>query len=400
MKTFYTVQAIDNNHILREKIMIKKLKKTVAGARQNQYGLHKNLFKVLQKNAGKQYIFNTQLTHLIDTVPDAILFKDRAGRKLITNQLTKRLFKQHELDWYGKAAITPVLADHEYGRMLLESDLHLALAKRQLKLYYQIQVDGNRKMLGAEALLRWEHPQYGVIIADQFITIAEQTGLILPIGAWVLQTACEQLKRWQSDPLKKNLSLAVNISPSQFSQPEFVEQLRRILEKTGIDAAGLKLELTESLMLHDIANTIEKMEALKLLGIRFSMDNFGKGYSTLSQLKKLPIDQLKIDEYLMRDIVIDSCDAMIVKTIIDMTRNLGVDVIAEGMETEQQFSCLKPFGCSAFQGYLFGKPMPLKEFEAFISQADRDDGAVGFSLSHAPRRDGTEFLRSTSLPAS
>lgn len=193
--------------------------------------------------------------------------------------------------------------------------------------------------------------------------------MILPVGAWVLQAACEQLKLWESDPLKKDLSLAVNISASQFSQLDFVEQLRQMMEKTGINPERLRLELTESLMLNDIANTIEKMEAFQRLGVRFSMDNFGTGYSSLSHLKKLPIDQLKIDEFLMRDIVIDSSDAMIVKTIIDMTHKLGVNVIAEGVETEQQFTCLKQLGCSAYQGYLFGKPMPLNTFEKKMSHA-------------------------------
>jgi EAL domain-containing protein (putative c-di-GMP-specific phosphodiesterase class I) len=257
--------------------------------------------------------------------------------------------------------------DHEHDRTL-KSELSLALEKSQLKLFYQIQVDNDRQMLGAEALLRWEHPQYGLLTADQFIPIAEQTDLIMPIGTWVLQTACEQLNLWQSDPLKKKLRLAVNISPRQFGQLDFVEQLRQILEETGINPKRLNLELTESLMLRDSANTIEKMKTLKRLGVRFSMDNFGTGYSSLSQLKKLPIDQLKIDPFLMRDIVIDSGNAMIVKTIIAMTNKLEINVIAGGVETEQQFACLKHLGCSAYQGFLFGNPMPSNEFEELLNR--------------------------------
>ncbi|MDO9268234.1 MAG: EAL domain-containing protein [Methylobacter sp.] len=355
--------------------MTKKLNKKILSARQDQYALIKkqiNAMGALHKNEGKQHIFNTQLTQLINTIPDAVLFKNREGRKLITHQLTQSLFKQLDLDWYGKTDIAPSLAhkkrrtDPEHNRMSLKSELRLALEKRQFMLYYQTQVDSDRQMFGVEALLRWEHPQYGLIAPDQFIPIAEQSDLILLIDTWVLQTACEQLKLWQSDPLKQDLLLSVNISPRQFSHPKFVEQLRRILEKTGINAARLKLELTESLMLHGISNTIEKMKALKRLGVRFSMDNFGTGYSSLSHLKKLPIDQLKIDQFLMRDIAIDSCDAMIVKTIIDMTNKLGIDVIAGGVESEQQFACLKQLGCSSYQGYLFGKPMPLDEFEELI----------------------------------
>lgn len=374
MNTLYADQTTDDNPIPCEEVMTKKLKKTAAHVRQNQYALtkkHSKTLQILQKNADKLHVFNSQLTQLIDAIPNTILLKDRDGRKLITNKLTKRLFKLHDLAWYGKTISTPleIGTDHEHGRMPLESELPFALEKRQLKLYYQIQVDRDSQILGAEALLRWEHPQYGLIVPEQFIPIAEQTALILPIGAWVLQTACKQLKLWQNDPLKKNLSLAVNISPRQFSHPEFTEQLRQLLKKTGINPALLKLELTESLMLHDISNTIEKMEKLKKLGVRFSMDNFGTGYSSLSHLKKLPIDQLKIDQFLMRDIAIDSCDAMIVKTIIDMTNKLGVNVIGGGVETEQQFTCLKQLGCSAYQGFLFGRPMPLDEFEKRISVA-------------------------------
>jgi EAL domain-containing protein (putative c-di-GMP-specific phosphodiesterase class I) len=377
MKTFYAAQTIDNNNIIHEKVMPKKLKKTVARTKQNQHALHKDkveALQALQNSMGKLHVFSTQLTCLIDSISDTVLLKDREGRKLITNKLTKSLFRQHDLNWYGKADITLAIArgaNHEHNGPSLESELHFALTRRQFKLFYQIQLDGNRQILGAEALLRWKHPKYGLVAPDQFIPIAEQTGLILPIGTWVLKTVCDQLKLWQSDPLKKDLSIAVNISSRQFSHPEFVEQLRHILKKTGINPALLKLELTESLMLHDISNTIEKMETLKTLGIGFSMDNFGTGYSSLSHLKSLPINQLKIDQFLMRDIVIDNCDAMIVKSIIDMSHRLGINVIAGGVETEQQFTCLKDFKCSAYQGYLFGKPMPLNEFEELVSQATR-----------------------------
>lgn len=371
MNTFDATQATDDPPIPGKKVMIKKPKKKSQAVRQDQYALIKqsSALQTLQKNEIELYIFSTQLTRLINAIPDVTLLKDKDGRKLITNKLTKHLFKLHGLDWYGKidSVHQEISANHGHGRMPLKYELDLALARRQLKLYYQIQVDSARQMLGAEVLLRWEHPQYGLVAPDQFIPIAEQTGLTLPIGAWVLQTACEQLKLWQSDPIKKDLSLAVNISPRQFSQPEFVEQLRQILEQTGINTTQLKLELTESLMLRDISDTIEKMEALKLLGIRCSMDNFGTGFSSLSQLRTLPIDQLKTDQFLVRDIVIDNRDAMIVKTIIDMTHKLGVDVVAEGVETEQQFACLKQLGCSSYQGHLFGKPMPLNEFEKMIS---------------------------------
>lgn len=368
----YADQTTNKPPIPYDNVMTKKLKKTAAHVRKNKNALIKKQSKtlqILQKSADKLYAFNKQLTQLIDAIPNTTLLKDREGRKLITNKLTKCLFKLHDLAWYGKTISLPreISADHEHHWVSLESDLHFALARQQLKLYYQIQVDDERQILGAEALLRWEHPQYGLIVADKFISIAEQTNLILPIGAWVLKTACKQLKLWQRDPLKKDLTLAVNISPRQFSQPDFVDQLRQVLKETDINAALLKLELTESLMLHDIANTIDKMEQLKQHGVRFSMDNFGTGYSSLSHLKNLPIDQLKIDQFLMRDIAIDNNDAKIVKTIVNMTHKLGINVIAGGVETEQQFTCLKQLGCPAYQGYLFDSPMPFDELENLIS---------------------------------
>jgi len=254
------------------------------------------------------------------------------------------------------------------ARMRLESELRNALSQNQLQLYYQIQVDDSGRVFGAEALLRWEHPQQGLVLPDQFIPLAEESGLILPIGDWVLRTACMQLNEWANDPLTKDLHLAVNVSPRQFSEPDFVNQLCRMLVQTGADANLLKLELTESMILRNVTDTIEKMRTLKLLGIRFSMDDFGTGYSSLSYLKKLPLTQLKIDRSFVRDIITDPSDAVMVQTIIGMADNLGLKVIAEGVETEEQRTCLERQGCFAYQGYLFGKPIPLDEFERLIGK--------------------------------
>ncbi|MGZ5030688.1 MAG: EAL domain-containing protein [Methylobacter sp.] len=253
------------------------------------------------------------------------------------------------------------------ARMVLELELHSALAQHQFQLYYQIQVDDSGHAIGAEALLRWHHPRQGLISPDQFIPLAEESGLILPIGDWVLRAACLQLKEWSNDPVTKDLHLAVNVSARQFSQSGFVSQVCSILAQTGANATRLKLELTESLLMHNIDETIEKMETLKQLGIRFSMDDFGTGYSSLSYLKNLPITQLKIDQFFIRDIITDPNDAAIVKTIIGMAGNLGLNVIAEGVETEEQRACLERQGCLAYQGYLFSKPVPLDEFESLLS---------------------------------
>lgn len=248
-------------------------------------------------------------------------------------------------------------------RQAILSELHQALPKNQLILYFQSQVDYERNVLGAEVLLRWEHPQRGLVPPADFIPLAEESGLIIPIGLWVLLTACTQLKIWAENPLTQHLTLAVNVSARQFGQSDFVELVCRVLEETGAKATLLKIELTESLVLQDITDTIKKMDALKLLGIRFSIDDFGTGHSSLSYLKRLPISQLKIDQSFVREIDTNQSDAIIAKTIIGMANNFGFNVIAEGVETEAQRLCLESYGCTSYQGYLFGKPVPLVDFE-------------------------------------
>ena len=258
-------------------------------------------------------------------------------------------------------------------RQTILSELHQALPKDQLVLYLQAQVDHENRLLGAEVLLRWQHPQRGLVSPVDFIPLAEESGLIVPIGFWVLLVACKQLKSWEKTPLTQHLTLAVNMSARQFRQSDFVEQVCRVLEETGAKATLLKIELTESLVLHDVADTIQKMEALKLLGIHFSIDDFGTGYSSLSYLKRLPINQLKIDQSFVRDIDTNQSDAIIVQTIIGMAKNFGFNVIAEGVETKAQRDCLERHGCMTYQGYLFSKPLLLIEFEKLISKAIKID---------------------------
>lgn len=249
----------------------------------------------------------------------------------------------------------------------LEGDLRHALKRQQLRLYYQIQVNSEGHAIGAEALLRWEHPERNLVSPADFIPLAEETGLIVPIGLWVLQTACTQIKNWSGNPATRDLQLAVNVSARQFRQADFVEQVQQVLSTSGINPARLKIELTESLVLDDVSDTITKMRALKALGISFSMDDFGTGYSSLSYLKLLPLDQLKIDQSFVRDLATDANDAAIVQAIITMGRTFGLNVIAEGVETKAQQAFLELHGCHAFQGYLFGKPVPLGQFEEIVS---------------------------------
>ncbi len=250
----------------------------------------------------------------------------------------------------------------------LETELRVALEERQLQLYYQVQVDGLHRPLGAEVLLRWEHPQRGLVSPMQFIPLAEETGLIVPIGLWVLQAACMQLKAWQGKAQTRDLTLAVNVSAKQFRQADFVARVQRALQESGAKPSHLKLELTESMVLENVDDTIAKMRELKLLGVSFSMDDFGTGYSSLQYLKQLPLDQIKIDRSFVRDIASDANDAAIVQTIIAMSDALGLNVIAEGVETQAQHEFLDEHGCHAFQGYLFGKPLPLAQFEASLLQ--------------------------------
>ena len=248
----------------------------------------------------------------------------------------------------------------------LETDLRRAVGDNQLRLFYQAQVDNDLRIIGAEALLRWNHPQRGMVSPMQFIPIAEESSLIIEIGNWVLRTACLQLAAWQAHESTCRLSLAVNVSARQFRQIDFVSNLAAILRKHEVPAALLKLELTESVVLNDVSDVTDKMYALKGLGVTLSMDDFGTGYSSLSYLKQLPLDQIKIDQSFVRDITTDPNDAVMIKTIIDLAKNFRLNVIAEGVETDSQFRFLKEHGCLLYQGYLFSRPLAIDEFEKLL----------------------------------
>jgi EAL domain-containing protein (putative c-di-GMP-specific phosphodiesterase class I) len=218
--------------------------------------------------------------------------------------------------------------------------------------------------VGAEALLRWIHPQRGVVLPIEFIHLAEETGLILPIGLWALDTACAQLKEWGKDPLTQGLTLSVNISAKQFNQATFVNQVQTALQRYAINPSLLKLELTESIMMEHIDQNIITLDELKALGVHFVLGDFGTGYASLQYLKKIPLSQLKINPSFVRDIVTDSNDRAILHTMILMVNSLGLQVMAEGVETEQQRQILLDNGCKCYQGYLFGRPMSIDNFES------------------------------------
>jgi len=245
----------------------------------------------------------------------------------------------------------------------LENALRVALERGEFTLYYQLQVDHLGHATGAEALLRWNRPGYGMVRPEQFLAVAEETGLILPIGQWVLETACSELARWQHDPLLTALNISINVSARQFRVADFVGQVCKVLNKQGVPPDRLNLELTETLVLDNVEASIAKMNELKRLGVTFSMDDFGTGYSSLSYLSRLPMDQIKIDESFVSDMTTSSRDAAMVTTIISMAQSLGMAVIAEGVETRAQREFLELCGCQAYQGYFYENPLPIAELE-------------------------------------
>jgi diguanylate cyclase (GGDEF)-like protein len=253
------------------------------------------------------------------------------------------------------------------ARARLEDDLRTALTLNQFELYYQPQLQLAGQVVGAEVLIRWKHPVRGMVSPAEFIPVAEESELISLIGEWVLRTACEQLALWQEDERYSDLQLSVNVSARQLRQAGFVDQVATIMRETGVKPHLLKLELTESLVLVSVDDTITKMQQLKALGVQFSIDDFGTGHSSLAYLTRLPLDQLKIDQSFVRNIGIRHTDGVIVQTIIGMARNLGLEVIAEGVETLAQQEFLALHGCNMYQGYLFGKPSPLVGFEGLLA---------------------------------
>lgn len=254
------------------------------------------------------------------------------------------------------------------ARASLEAGLREALADEQFVLHYQPQIKNRHTITGVEALVRWNHPQRGMVSPAEFIPLAEDTGQILLLGRWVMETACQQLAKWAQRPDMAHLTVAVNVSPRQFHQSDFVDQMLAALARTGANPQRLKLELTEGMLISNVEDVISKMSALKARGVGFSLDDFGTGYSSLSYLKRLPLDQLKIDQGFVRDIMVDPNDAAIAKMVIALADSLGLEVIAEGVETADQRDFLAAQGCHAYQGYLFSRPLPVLEFEAFARQ--------------------------------
>jgi diguanylate cyclase (GGDEF)-like protein/PAS domain S-box-containing protein len=287
-----------------------------------------------------------------------------AGDRQTTHDLIKQAnIALHQAKKAGRNALRffdPGMQESVSARAALEGELRNAIAASQFELYYQRQVDESGREIGAEALLRWNHPQRGVVSPAQFIPLAEETHLILPIGQWVIDAACAKLAAWSREPRMRDLSLAVNVSSLQFAQADFAVQVLGSIRRHGIDAHRLELELTETMLQGDLERTVGTMNVLKAEGVQFALDDFGTGYSSLQYLKQLPLDQLKIDRSFVHDIAVNLNDKAIVTTIVAIAGHLGLDVIAEGVETLEQLEILRECGCTRYQGYLFGQPMPAE----------------------------------------
>lgn len=296
------------------------------------------------------------------------------GRQASIDELLKQadlaMYKSKETGRNAMSFFDPAMQTVVLERAALEAGLRKAIEGGQLVLHYQAQVVEGGRVTGAEVLVRWQHPQRGTVPPGEFIPLAEETGLILSLGNWVMETACTQLARWAARPDTAHLTIAVNVSAQQFREADFVETVSGIISRTGANPKRLKLELTESLLVDNVEDIIQKMYALKAKGVEFSLDDFGIGYSSLSYLKRLPLNQLKIDQSFVRDVLIDPNDASIAKTIVALAQSLGLGVIAEGVETDAQRSFLADAGCHAYQGYFFCRPLPLEGFEKFVQEVD------------------------------
>jgi diguanylate cyclase (GGDEF)-like protein/PAS domain S-box-containing protein len=323
--------------------------------------LAENVGKKILLSLNQDYALEGQRHHSSPSIGVTLFFQH--------NHSLDELLKRADLAMYqAKAAgrntlrfFDPQMQAAASARATLEADMRMGLERNEFLLYYQPVVDAQARITGVEALVRWQHPERGLVPPGEFISMAEQTGLILPLGQWVLETACAQLVAWSAQATTERLTMAVNVSARQFRHPEFSNQLLGLLRVSGANPYRLKLELTESLLLSDIEDAIVKMGELRSIGVNFSLDDFGTGYSSLSYLKRLPLDQLKIDQSFVHDVLSDPNDAAIARTILNLAQSLDLGVVAEGVETQGQHDFLLQAGCKAFQGYLFGRPVPVEQ---------------------------------------
>jgi diguanylate cyclase (GGDEF)-like protein/PAS domain S-box-containing protein len=310
--------------------------------------------------------------HRVSASVGVALFGDHPGER-VEEPLKRADMAMYQAKLIGRNALrvfVPQMQVDVSARAEIEAGIWRALEQQEFLLHYQPQIATDGSVIGVEALVRWRHPLRGMISPAQFIPLAEENGLILPLGRWVLETACAQLAAWASDPQRAHLTIALNVSARQFGQDDFVAEVLEVLELSGANPARLELELTESSLVIDVEKVVAKMDALKARGVGFSLDDFGTGYSSLAYLKRLPLDALKIDQGFVRDILIDPNDAAIARMIIVLADNLGLDVVAEGVESDEQRDYLAQQGCRNYQGYLFSRPLAAGDLAAFLDARD------------------------------
>ena len=305
---------------------------------------------------GQPYSLQGKAYHCTPSIGIVMFMQDAGNLEGLLKQADAGMYQAKASGRNKACFFDPAMQAAAMERSAMEEALHQGLARKEFLLHYQIQVGAQNGITGVEALVRWNHPERGMVPPGKFISLAEETGVILPLGQWVMEAACAQLALWAKSTVTASWSMAVNVSALQFSQANFVEQVTLALNKSGANPELLKLELTESMLVGNVEEIVAKMNALRLLGVRFSLDDFGTGYSSLSYLKRLPLAQLKIDQSFVRDLLTDPNDAVIASTIVSLGHSLGLKVIAEGVETQGQFDFLSGMGCDAFQGYFFGRP--------------------------------------------
>ncbi|CAN7691260.1 EAL domain-containing protein [Pseudoduganella sp. LjRoot289] len=321
----------------------------------------------------------------------AVYPDDSAEPGVLMERADIAMYRAKEMGGNNYQFYTAAMNERLGERMLIEGALRTALERRELVLHYQPQVDtGSGRIVGMEALIRWQHPELGMVAPNRFIPLAEENGLILPVGAWVMRTACEQLMVWRAaapqDGCREHLRIAVNVSARQMAEPDFVQSVAKVLAETGLPPACLELELTESQLMTDVEHAIAVMHEVKKLGVKLAIDDFGTGYSSLAHLKRFEIDVLKIDQTFVRDLTVDPDDAAIVITIIALAANLKLEVISEGVETAEQMAFLRQHGCRQMQGYHFSRPVPAAAFETVL--AANEAQAAAASAGDAQRKAG------------
>jgi len=309
------------------------------------------------------------IKHLASASIGITLFKDAAVPvESLLKQADLAMYKSKQIGGSASHFFDPYMEAAVRERAALERDLRVAIEEQQFQLYYQPQIRADGSLQGVEALVRWNHPLRKMVAPDAFIPLAEETGLIVPLGQWVMESACNQLAAWAASPETAELMVSVNVSAREFQQAGFLDRTLATLQSTGANPRRLELELTESMLVENVDQIIAKMSALRAEGIGFSLDDFGTGYSSLSYLKRMPLDQMKIDRSFVRDVLTDANAAAIAKTIVALANTLGLNVVAEGVETAEQRDFLASCGCHVYQGYYFSRPLPLAAFEQFVNQ--------------------------------